>query len=69
MLELTGGGFAAVVSMSEVLWVFYDGDPAHPDGYRVQSNIQSTGTNDPMVNVMKRAGRVLLTTHHCSWTW
>lgn len=65
---LTGSRFVTVVSMSEILWVLYDGDPGHSNDYGIWPSIQGTGAYYPMVNMMKWARRVLLTTYHCHWT-
>ena len=67
--RLTGGWLVAVMSMSEVLRILYDGNTSHPYDNRIRTRVQSTGGNNPMVDMMERAGRVFLTTDHSDWTW
>lgn len=62
---LTSGGFVTVVSVSEVLWILYDGDPCHPYHHSIRTRIQGTGADNTMVDVMKGTCRILLTTYHC----
>lgn len=64
---LTSGRLFAVVSMSEVLRVFYDRDSGHSNDHSIGTPIQSAQTQNAMVDMMKRAGRVLLSTDHHHW--
>lgn len=66
---LTGGWLVAVVSMSEVLRILHHGNTSHPYDNRIRARIQGAGGNNPMVDMMKRAGRVFLTTDHSYRTW
>ena len=66
---LTGGRLVAGVSVSEVLRVLDDGDARHPDDHGVRAGLQRARADDAMVDVMEGAGRVLLATDHCNWTW
>lgn len=67
--ELTGCWLVAVVSMSEVLRILHHWNTSHPYDNCIRTCIQSTGGNDTMVDMMKRTGRVFLTTDHSYWTW
>lgn len=53
---LTGGWFVTVVSMSEVLWVLYDGDSGHSNHHSVWPGVQCAGADNAMVDMMKGAG-------------
>lgn len=67
--KLTSGWLVAVVSMSKVLRILYHRNTSHPYDNRIRTSIQSTGGNNPMVDMMKRAGRVFLATDHSYWAW
>lgn len=66
---LTGSWLVAVVPVSEVLRILHHRNTSHPYDNRIRTGIQSTWGNNPMVDMMKRAGRVFLTTDHSYWTW
>lgn len=66
---LTRGWLVAVVSMSEVLGILHHWNASHPYDNSIRTRIQSTWGDDPMVDVMKRAGGVFLTTDYSNWTW
>lgn len=66
---LTGGWLVAVVSVSEVLRILHHWNTSHPYDNRIRTCVQSTRSNDPMVDVMKRAGRVFFTTDHSHRAW
>lgn len=66
---LTGGWLVAIVSVSEVLRILHHRNTSHPYDDRIRTRIQSAGGYNPVVDVMKRAGRVFLTTDHSYWTW
>lgn len=65
--SLTRGWLVTVVSMSEVLRILHHWNTSHPYDDRIRTRVQSTGGNDPMVDVMKRTSRVFLTTDHSYW--
>lgn len=50
--------------MSEVLRVLHDGDAGHPDDDRIRTRVQGARGDNPVVDVMKGAGRVFLTADH-----
>jgi len=66
---LTGGWLVAVVSVSEVLRILHHRYTSHPYDNRIRTSIQSAWSNNPMVDVMKRAGGVFLTADHSYGTW
>lgn len=66
---LTGGWLVAVVSMSEILGILHYRNASHPYDNRIRARVQSTRGNNPMIDVMKRAGRIFLTTDHSYWAW
>lgn len=59
----------AIVSLSEILWVFNDRDTGHADDNSILPSIKRRGSCNAVVNVVKRAGRVFLTTDHSNGTW
>lgn len=67
--RLTRGRLVAVVPMSEVLGILHHWDASHPYDNSIRTRIQSTWGHDPVVDVMKRAGGVFLTTDHSNRTW
>lgn len=66
---LTRGRLVAIVSMSEVLGILHHWDASHPYDNRIWTRIQSTWGDNPVVDVMKRAGGVFLTTDDSNRTW
>lgn len=66
---LTRGWLVAVVSMSEVLGILHHWDASHPYDNRIRTRVQSTRGDDPVVDMMKRAGGVFLTADDSNWTW
>lgn len=66
---LTGCWLVAVVAVSEVLGILHHWDARHPYDNRIRTRIQSTRGDDPVVDMMERAGRVFLATDHSNWTW
>lgn len=57
---LTCVWLVAVVSLTEVLGVLNDRDARHADHHRVRPGVQGRGRGDAVVDVVQRAGRVLL---------
>lgn len=66
--RLTSGRLVAVVSVPEVLRVLHHGDTSHAYDDGVRARLQSTGGDNSVVDVMKRASRVFLPANHCHWT-
>ena len=69
VLTLTAGQLVAVVSVSEVLGVFHNGDAGHPDDHGVRPGLQGARRDDAVVDVMKGTGRVFLAADHSHRTW
>lgn len=67
--RLTSGRLVAVVSVSEVLGILHHGDAGHADDNRIRPRVQGARGNNPVVDVMKGAGRVFFTTDDSYWTW
>lgn len=57
------------MSVSEILRILHHGDASHSYDHGIGTRVQSTGGNNPMVDMMKRAGRVFLATDHSYRTW
>jgi len=66
---LTCGWLVAVVSVPEVLRILHHRNTSHPYDDRIRTRIQSAGGDNPVVDVMKRAGRVFFTTNYSYRTW
>lgn len=67
--RLTSGRLVAVVSVSEVLGILHHGDAGHADDNRIRTRVQGARGNNPVVDVVKGAGRVFFTTDDSYWTW
>lgn len=65
---LTSGRLVAVVAVSEVLGILHHGDASHADDNRIRTRVQGARGNNPVVDVMKGAGRVFFTTDDSYWT-